>query len=105
METLQKTRWLHYLKGTSFVSVIGFGFIALAIKGYSAPWTGFGETADTSIQVKTLWDWMSLLIIPLFLVGCTMLLNRSKRSTEQQRSEEQSTLQREIALDSQQEAA
>jgi len=105
METLQKTTWLHYLKKTGFVSIIGFGFIGLAIKGYSASWTGFGDAANTSIQVKTLWDWMSLLIIPLVLVGCTFLLNRSKRSTEQRRAEEHSALEREIALDGQQEAA
>ena len=97
METMQKTKWLHYLKRTSFVSVIGFGFIGLAIQGYSASWTGFGKTVDASLQVKTIWDWMSLLIVPLFLVGCTLLLSRSKRSTEKQRSEEQSALQRDLA--------
>src|SRR5215211_5929104 len=103
METMQKTRWLHYLKTAGFVSVVGFGFIGLAIQGYSAPWTGFGQVTDRSIQLKTLWDWMSLLIVPIFLVACTFLLNGSKRHTQRQRSEEHAALEREIALDGQQE--
>ena len=49
---------------------------------------------NTGFEVKTLWDWMDLLIIPIFLAGGAFFLNRSERNTE-----------REIATDRQQEAA
>ena len=49
---------------------------------------------NTGFEVKTLWDWMELLIIPLFLAGGAFFLNRSERNNE-----------REIATDRQREAA
>lgn len=49
---------------------------------------------NTGFEVKTLWDWMQLLIIPLFLAGGAYYLNRSERENE-----------RVIAIDRQREAA
>ena len=77
----------------------------LAMQGYSIEWTGFGETADGSTQAKTLWDWMGLLLLPLFLAGGALLLNRSRHENERQRAEQKAALEREIATDHHQEEA
>lgn len=37
---------------------------------------------NTGFETKTLWDWMELLIIPLFLAGGAFYLNRSERNTD-----------------------
>jgi len=93
--------------------------LALILEGYGATWTGFGDYQPPSnvyIRGKTLWDWMELFIIPLFLAGAAFYLNRSEREADRQRIEEQSKLQnertekqaileRQIATDRQQEAA
>jgi uncharacterized protein YjbI with pentapeptide repeats len=68
-----------------------------ALQGYSFAWTGFGDytnSNDELIRGKTLWDWMELFIIPIFLGVGAFLLNRSERNNE-----------REIATDRQSEAA
>jgi uncharacterized protein YjbI with pentapeptide repeats len=49
---------------------------------------------NTGFETKTLWDWMDLLIIPLFLAGGAFFLDRSEKAHE-----------REIETDRQQEAA
>lgn len=80
-----KLRWKQYLFYTSLI-IIGCGFIYILVETISAKNTGF--------ETKTLWDWMQLLVIPLFLSGGAFFLNRSERNTE-----------REIAIDRQQETA
>lgn len=87
------------------VLLFAFALAWLVTKGYSVGWTGFGKTVDGSVQAKTLWDWMDLLLIPLILAGAALLVNRSRRETQRQRSEEYAALEREIAIDRQQEAA
>ena len=49
---------------------------------------------NTGFETKTLWDWLELLVIPVFLAGGAFYLNRSERAVE-----------REIATDRQQEVA
>lgn len=59
-------------------------------------WTGFADFTKPSADFergKTLWDWMQLLVIPIFLTVGVLLLNRSEQKTERQ-----------IATDRQQEA-
>lgn len=77
--------WKKYLFYASLI-IIGGGLIFILVETVRAKNTGF--------ETKTLWDWMELLIIPLFLAGGAFFLNRSERSAE-----------REIATDRQQEAA
>lgn len=60
---------------------------------------------NTGFETKTLWDWMELLIIPIFLALGAFFLNRSERVIERQRAEERAKLEREIATDRQREAA
>lgn len=94
-------------------SVIGWwilGIITLIVilNGYTVSWTGFGDyTTPTGefVQGKTLWDWMELLIIPIFLWAGAVAVNRSERNLERQRAEDRAILEREIATDRQQEAA
>lgn len=99
-----KTRLPGYLRIAGIVLFIGYAFIWLAMRGYSVQWTGFGKPLD-STQAKTLWDWMNLLLVPVSLAGGVLLLNRSRHDHERQRTDEQAAIEKEIALDRQQEAA
>lgn len=71
-------------------------------------WTGFGDYTTPNgefVRGKTLWDWMQLLIIPIFMAAGAIAVNRSEKQLELQRAEERAKLEREIAADRQQEAA
>jgi hypothetical protein len=77
------------------------------LAGYGAEWTGFGAyiLSDSSyVRGKTLWDWMDLLFIPLFLALGVFILQRSERALERRAAEQRAKLEREIAKDRQQEA-
>jgi len=88
MKALMKALWKIWKTYLQYAGVIivGGGLVFILIETVRANNTGF--------ETKTLWDWMELLIIPLFLAGGVFYLNRSERTTE-----------REIAIDRQQEAA
>ncbi|MGE5375104.1 MAG: pentapeptide repeat-containing protein [Bacteroidota bacterium] len=77
----------------------------LSVHQENAAWSGFGKTVISSLETKTFWDWLDLLLLPLILAGGTLLLSRSRRNTERYRAEENATLEREIANDSQKEEA
>lgn len=82
--------------------------IPMILRGYSATWTGFGdfESPDGDfIRGKTLWDWLELFIIPIFLAIAAFYLNRSEREAESQRADQRARLEHEIAADRQREAA
>ena len=104
MEPTRKARLSNIVKLAGIV-LIAFTLIWLATRGTTSAWTGLGKPIENSVQAKTLWDWLSLLLVPIFLAGSTLLLNRSRRQTEHERTEEHSALEREIALDNQQEEA
>jgi uncharacterized protein YjbI with pentapeptide repeats len=75
-----------------------FGLLRIILAGYGVPWTGFGEyvlPGSEYVRGKTLWDWMELLIIPLFLAGGAFVLQRSERAAERKMIEEH---QQEAAL-------
>jgi len=106
-----KSGWKKYLLYTSLIIVGGgllFGLFQVILAGYSLEWTGFGEYVPTHRDAerrKTLWDWMQLLILPLFLAGGAFYLNRSEREIEREATEKRAELERGIAKDRQQEAA
>ena len=80
------------------VTALLFGLLRIILAGYGAPWTGFGEYVlpeSEYVRGKTLWDWMELLIIPLFLAGGAFILQRSERAAERKVTEEH---QQEAAL-------
>jgi uncharacterized protein YjbI with pentapeptide repeats len=61
--------------------------ISIFQQAYAADWTGFGDFTEPDgnfVRGKTLWDWMELLIIPIFLTVGLYLLNRSDQETERQ---------------------
>lgn len=61
------------------------GLVYLVVQGYSSPWTGFGDYRkpdDKFVPAKTLWDWLQLLIVPLFLAVGAWLLDGSRKRSE-----------------------
>ena len=78
-----KSEWKKYLLYGIIIIFVGL-FIFLTYETYKANNMGF--------ETKKYWDWMELLIIPLFLAGGAYYLNKSERKTE-----------RDIAKDRQQE--
>jgi hypothetical protein len=71
-------RWIRW----SAIAVLVIALIVMILNGYSYPWTGFADYEPPSsdyVRGKTLWDWLELLIIPLFLAGSAFYLNRSER--------------------------
>ncbi len=93
---------------TLAVVIFSFAVVWAALQGYSSAWTGFADFTKPNsdfVRGKTLWDWMELFIIPIFLAIGAFYLNRSDREIERQRAEERARLEREIATDRQQEVA
>ena len=90
------SRWKTYLQYANLI-IIGGGLIFIVVETIRAKNTGF--------EVKTLWDWMELLVIPVVLAVGVFYLNRSERAVERQIAEERANLEREIATDRQQETA
>jgi hypothetical protein len=96
-----------------------FALIRTILAGYGVAWTGFGGyelPGSDYVPGKTLWDWMDLLIIPLFLAVGAFYLERSERTVERKVSndrermqrtaaEERAKLEHDIATGRQQEAA
>lgn len=101
MEPKMKTRLLHYLQTTVVVLLFTAALTGIVIQGYSASWTGFGKPAGDLPQAKTLWNWMELLLLPLFLGSGFFLMYRLQRETARWRA----ALDLEIATSSQQESA
>lgn len=73
-----------------------FYFIKL---GYQIKWTGFGSSISgegKQIPSKTLWDWMSLLLVPSCLTIIGMVFTKIKARSDQRIEDERL---RELALD------
>jgi uncharacterized protein YjbI with pentapeptide repeats len=70
-----KSRWKQYLLYTSLI-IVGGGLLFILVETVRAKNTGF--------ETKTLWDWMDLLIVPLFLTGGAIFLNQSERKIERE---------------------
>jgi hypothetical protein len=85
------------------------GILVLIGIGYRYEWTGFGERARNKSETqeiqrsKTLWDWMSLLFVPLMIAGIgiwfTWWQNSSQQALEaRQRAQEAQSQARNSAL-------
>jgi hypothetical protein len=57
---------------------------ALINAAYRQPWTGFNDALSEQqfAGLKTLWDWLQLLIIPLAIAAVGLLFNRAERATD-----------------------
>jgi hypothetical protein len=54
--------------------------------GYAMPWTGFQGYIDASgdiVPPKKLWDWLELLVVPVFLALAAWWLDGSRKRSEQ----------------------
>jgi uncharacterized protein YjbI with pentapeptide repeats len=80
--------------------------IMLIFLGYifNWAWVGLGSNAP-SFHGKTLWDWLQLLIIPAVLAIGGYVFNLTVSRNEQKSTQLRDRTERQIALDSQQEAA
>jgi len=88
---------LKYFIVPSILLVMLYSLVLFLLQGYSVAWTGFGDFTNPNsayVRGKTLWDWMQLIIIPVFLGISISLLSRSERKNE-----------REVMVDSQRELA
>jgi uncharacterized protein YjbI with pentapeptide repeats len=59
--------------------------VFLIRKGYDYTWTGFGSRSASlpAEPAKTLWDWLDLLIVPLFLALGAFFLDGSRKRSDQ----------------------
>jgi uncharacterized protein YjbI with pentapeptide repeats len=105
METKKKIKLPGRLKMVMGMPLSMPVFLWLSTHRQPVAWTGFVKTVFASLETKTFWDWMDLLLLPLILLGGTFLLSRSRRNTERFRVEENAALERELANDRQREAA
>ena len=96
MESTSKTKTSRYFEIAGIALMIAIPILGVA---------GFGKYLDSSLQSKTLWDWLNLLLAPLFLVGGFVLLSRSQQGNEPRNIEDEADVAREIAVDHQQAAA
>jgi uncharacterized protein YjbI with pentapeptide repeats len=102
METIWKTK-IRYIRPTSILLFSIPAVVWLTMQGYSATWTGFASPGGEALGAKTLWDWMDLLLVPLFIAAGAVVLNRSQRISERQRAQARLALEQEIESDRQQE--
>lgn len=61
--------------------------MVLVLEGYNHPWTGFcGHQLQNGefVPMKTLWDWLDLLIVPLVLAIGAFLLDGSRKRSERE---------------------
>jgi len=68
--------------GGVLITTLTFGIIA----GYRVPWTGFQGYVDASgdkMPSKKLWDWLELLVVPIFLALAAWWLDGSRKRSEQ----------------------
>ena len=91
-----ESRWKTYLLYVSAI-IVGGSLLFILEETIRRKNTGF--------ETRTLWDWMELLVIPAVLAAGAFYLNRSERVRERKIAEDYATLEREIAMDRQQEAA
>jgi uncharacterized protein YjbI with pentapeptide repeats len=105
METMLRTRKPGALKVAASLPLSMPIVLWLSTHKQSLGWTNLGKTIIASLQTKTAWDWMDLLLLPLVLAGGVLLLTLSRRQVERLRSEQNASTEREIASDQQKEEA
>lgn len=94
--------------GLLALAVLVIFLLAVAAWVGSVPeWTGFKpyNVTTKSLQPRTLWDWLELLIIPAVLGFGALWFNRSQKQTELELGKEQRKLEQKIATDRQQQAS
>ena len=69
MAQQEQSRWRPTGRQVLWAVGIVIALVVLILIGYAFLWTGFGRSkVKGDVQpVKTLWDWLSLLVIPIVL--------------------------------------
>ncbi len=101
-----ETTWKSMLRNVRKTGILLLSIPAVvwvAMQANSAKW--ISATGSETLQVKTLWDWMDLLLVPLFIATGALLLSRTQRVTERQRAKAHLAVEQEIESDRQQEEA
>ncbi len=83
-------RLLRWLSLTAIIAPAGMiGYWAI-FPSSSPDWTGFGAYFEDhkSHRAKTLWDWLDLLIIPLFLAIAAWLIKTAQEQVEKKTEED-----------------
>ncbi len=85
-------RWLLWrLTAALIVLVIAGVVYEIGAVLYAASWTGFGSHLDSDgkvVPAKMLWDWLGLLIVPLFLLLGGVVINSSIQQGERERADD-----------------
>lgn len=102
METIWKSM-LRNVRKTGILLLSIPAVVWVAMQANSGTW--ISTAGSESLQVKTLWDWMDLLLVPLFIATGALLLSRTQRLTEHQRAKAHLAVEQEIESDRQQEEA
>lgn len=92
-EVPMKSRWREFVLYASLL-IIGGGLLYLLVGA---------QIAD--FESKSLWDWLDLLLTPLFLAGSALVLGSLYRANEREKEEKRARFERELAISHQQEAA
>lgn len=84
--------------------------VATIIAGYyfAWPWAGLTAYIDPKGDYhpdKTLWDWLSLLFVPVVIGGAAYAFRRTEQEVERQRAEQRVQAEQALAEDAQREAA
>jgi len=64
--------------------IAALAFLIIVVCGYFFGWKWTGLVKDPKFPMRTLWDWMQLLIIPAVLAGGGLWFNSQQREREQQ---------------------
>lgn len=111
-KTVKWTAWLAVLVALVLAQLAYQRFV---LNQDWASWTGFGayttakidptsgEVIEITLQTRTLWDWLELLIIPAVLAFAALFFNRAERKNELKMAEERTRSDRAIAADYMQE--
>ncbi len=109
------SKWLMWLAALLALLLAVLAYQRFVLGREWAPWTGFGayttakidpasgEVREITLQTRTLWDWLELLIIPAVLAGGALFFNRAERKNELKIAEERTRSDRAIAADTMQE--
>jgi hypothetical protein len=78
---------------------IGVAIVIISICGYAFGWAWTGLTGPglTEPKLRTFWDWLSLLIVPIVLALGGYLFTRSESRRTKEDAERQRAVDREIA--------
>jgi uncharacterized protein YjbI with pentapeptide repeats len=93
--------WLAVVAAAVALLVVAF-IVAAYVRRWE--WAGFAA-AGPERPLKTVWDWLQLLVIPLGLAVVAFALNAAQSSREQRREDRRAELDRQIAADRRREDA